>query len=237
MGGQGMYGADVAQLKQLAGVLERAADRLDKSRVKVTDGIRVAAWIGPVAVRFRATWDSTYRPNLQSAANLLRANAKTLRSNAEDQDQTSRATGVGTSPAAFASGSVEQERETAVEVAAFTTGLGTGLVVEKGAASAFARATGNAAFSRAAGGIVGGFSGATAGGVLEISSRLASGENPAPAIRKTINSTAGAAAGAVIGSFVPVPIVGTVVGAGIGWGIGTVMNAMWDSGLGKIFGF
>jgi hypothetical protein len=105
-----MYGADVAQLKQLAGVLERAADRLDNSRVKVTDGIKVAAWIGPVAVRFRLTWDSTYRPNLQSAADLLRGNAKTLRSNAEEQDQASRAHGgasSGGSPGGSSGGSGE----------------------------------------------------------------------------------------------------------------------------------
>jgi hypothetical protein len=101
-----MYGADVAQLKQLAGVLEKAADRLDNSRVKVTDGIKVAAWIGPVAVRFRLTWDSTYRPNLRSAADLLRANAKTLRSNAEDQDQASRSGG-GASSGGSSGGSGE----------------------------------------------------------------------------------------------------------------------------------
>jgi hypothetical protein len=88
-----MYGADVVQLRDLAKALDAAADRLDNSRVRVTNGIQIAAWIGPVASKFRLTWNSTYRPNLGAASSLLRGNAAKLRSNAEDQDRASRAVG------------------------------------------------------------------------------------------------------------------------------------------------
>jgi hypothetical protein len=104
-----MYGADVAQLKELATALEKAAERLDSSRVQVTNRIQVAAWIGPVASMFRLTWNSTYRPNLSTAAVLLRDNAKKLRTNADEQDKASRADGSASSGAAPTIGAKDGE--------------------------------------------------------------------------------------------------------------------------------
>lgn len=87
----GMYGADVAQLRQLAHQFDHAAGQLDAHRTTVGNAIRISAWVGPVAVRFRAQWDSDYSRRVHSAAERLRAAAGSLRANADDQDRTSAA--------------------------------------------------------------------------------------------------------------------------------------------------
>ena len=84
-----MYGADVAQLRALATQFDRSADRLDADRMSVGNEIHVRAWVGPVAVRFRAQWDSDHSRRLHDAAERLRVGAKQLRANAEDQTRTS----------------------------------------------------------------------------------------------------------------------------------------------------
>ncbi len=86
-----MYGADVAQLRTLAGQFDRMATKLDSDRMSVGNAIQISAWVGPVAVRFRHTWDSDYSRRLHSAAERLRAAARSLRSNADDQERTSAA--------------------------------------------------------------------------------------------------------------------------------------------------
>ncbi|NLA34771.1 MAG: hypothetical protein GX868_03675, partial [Actinobacteria bacterium] len=85
----GMYGADVEQLRALAAQFDRSADRLDADRMSVGNGIRVKAWVGPVAVRFRAQWDSDHSRRLHEAAQRLRTAASSLRTNAQAQARTS----------------------------------------------------------------------------------------------------------------------------------------------------
>lgn len=87
----GMYGADVAQLKQLASQFERCATQLDGDRMTVGNAIRISAWIGPVAVRFRHEWDSSHSRKVASAAARLREAATALRRNAEEQERASSA--------------------------------------------------------------------------------------------------------------------------------------------------
>lgn len=84
-----MYGADVEQLRALATQFDRSADRLDADRVGVGNEIRVKAWVGPVAVRFRAQWDSDHSRRMHDAAERLRSAALSLRANADDQARTS----------------------------------------------------------------------------------------------------------------------------------------------------
>jgi hypothetical protein len=96
----GIYGADVDQLRALATQFDRSADRLDADRMSVGNGIRISAWAGPVAVRFRAQWDSDHSRRMREAAERLRTAALSLRANADDQARTSAvgtgsATGVG----------------------------------------------------------------------------------------------------------------------------------------------
>jgi hypothetical protein len=99
----GMYGADVEQLRALAAQFDRSADRLDADRVSVGNEIRVRAWVGPVAVRFRAQWDSDHSRRVHDAAQRLRDAALSLRANADDQARTS-AVGGGSSRGASAGG-------------------------------------------------------------------------------------------------------------------------------------
>lgn len=89
----GMYGADVAQLRQLATQFERSAAQLDADRMSVGNAIQVSSWIGPVAVRFRHEWDSSHSRRVHDAALRLREAASALRRNADDQDKTSAADG------------------------------------------------------------------------------------------------------------------------------------------------
>ncbi len=85
----GMYGADVGQLRQLAGQFDGAAERLDANRMTVGNAIQISAWAGPVAVRFRHHWDSEHSRKVQAAAVRLREAAHKLRANADDQERTS----------------------------------------------------------------------------------------------------------------------------------------------------
>jgi len=84
-----MYGADVAQLRQLAAQFDAKAQALDANRMTVGNAIQISAWVGPVAVRFRHTWESDYSRKLHDAAVRLRDAATKLRANADDQERTS----------------------------------------------------------------------------------------------------------------------------------------------------
>ncbi|MGN8025477.1 hypothetical protein [Microbacterium sp. 22242] len=97
----GTYGADVAQLRSLAAQFDRQASQLDAHRMTVGNAIRISAWMGPVAVRFRAQWDSDYSRRVHGAAGRLRAAAIDLRRNADEQD---RASAVGGGAAGGLSG-------------------------------------------------------------------------------------------------------------------------------------
>lgn len=85
----GLFGADVTQLRSLARAFETAATTLESDRMSVGNAIRISAWIGPVAVRFRAEWDSEYSTKVAAAAARLRAAAEALKRNADDQERTS----------------------------------------------------------------------------------------------------------------------------------------------------
>jgi hypothetical protein len=84
-----MYGADVAQLRALAGKFEQLADQLDSGRVTVGNAIRISAWVGPFATSFRYQWDSGYSVQVHNAAMLLRTNAGKVRANADAQERAS----------------------------------------------------------------------------------------------------------------------------------------------------
>lgn len=84
-----MVGADVAALRKLAYQFDQSADRLRNQAGQVTNGIQIAAWVGPVAGRFRIDWDSTHSVSLKSAAEALKANADVLRKQAAEQERAS----------------------------------------------------------------------------------------------------------------------------------------------------
>jgi hypothetical protein len=98
-----LYGADVGQLRDLAGSFDLAAGRLDSGRLSVSHRIQVRAWMGPIAVRFRLTWDSQYSSALSHVAEDLRRAARELRTNADEQQRASTAEGGAASASAPAS--------------------------------------------------------------------------------------------------------------------------------------
>ncbi len=88
-----MYGADVAQLRNLAAQFDQHADRLETDRMTVGNAIQISAWVGPFAVRFRHQWESEHSRRVHDAALRLRDAAHKLRANADEQERTSAVVG------------------------------------------------------------------------------------------------------------------------------------------------
>ena len=84
-----MVGADVAQVRALAASFERAAEQLEQTSKRVRSGIQLSAWVGPFAVRFRRLWESEHSVKINRVATDLRAQAKKLRLEADQQEQAS----------------------------------------------------------------------------------------------------------------------------------------------------
>ena len=89
------FGADVGELRQLARTFESAAAQLTRTRTGVGGNVQSSPWTGPVAFRFRSTWDSQSSTQLAAAADRLTNAAASLRSNAAEQEGASAASGTG----------------------------------------------------------------------------------------------------------------------------------------------
>lgn len=90
----GLYGADVVQLRFLGNRLDQAAEEIDRAGHVLTQGITATTqWQGPDAALFRNIWSSSHHPRVSGAAAALRAAARTVRLNADQQEQASRADG------------------------------------------------------------------------------------------------------------------------------------------------
>ena len=83
------YGADVVELRRVAQAFEAAEKELETVTSTVTRGVQSSFWVGPVAVKFRATWEE-HRVGIGNARGALTAQAKVLRDNADAQEKTSR---------------------------------------------------------------------------------------------------------------------------------------------------
>ncbi|WP_292727427.1 alpha/beta hydrolase [Microbacterium sp. UBA837] len=90
-----MYGADVAQLRELGRRFEDAAARLEAGRMSVADAIQIKAWFGPAAIAFRYEWESAHSRRILDAAERLRTAAAVLHSNALEQERTSAVSAAG----------------------------------------------------------------------------------------------------------------------------------------------
>jgi hypothetical protein len=86
---QGIYGADVQQLRDLAASFERAAGELQAARQTVGRGVETQFWLGPVALRFKATWREAHSVRTARAASAIEAAARGLRTNADEQERAS----------------------------------------------------------------------------------------------------------------------------------------------------
>ncbi|MFJ4172264.1 hypothetical protein ACIPY3_22360 [Paenarthrobacter sp. NPDC089714] len=83
----GFYGADIAQLRSLAGVMGKAADAITSQSAQLSNAINSAnAWQGRDATVFKNDWNSQHRQSLVKAASMLRDNASLLKKNANQQE-------------------------------------------------------------------------------------------------------------------------------------------------------
>ncbi|MET3369783.1 hypothetical protein [Arthrobacter sp. M2012083] len=94
----GFYGADIAQLRSLAGVMGKAADAISLQSTQLSNAINsTTAWQGRDATVFKGDWNSQHRQSLMKAANMLRENASQLKKHANQQEFASHNDGSGTS--------------------------------------------------------------------------------------------------------------------------------------------
>ncbi|MCT9872038.1 hypothetical protein [Paenarthrobacter aurescens] len=94
----GFYGADIAQLRSLAGVMGKAADAINLESSQLSNAINsTTAWQGRDATVFKGDWNSQHRQSLVKAANMLRENASQLKKHANQQEFASHNDGSGTS--------------------------------------------------------------------------------------------------------------------------------------------
>jgi hypothetical protein len=89
----GMTGADVVELRRLASQFDASAGMLTRLSATVSSGIKISAWVGPFALRFRHTWDSEHSVKLRAAAGLLTDQASVLRQQADEQERASSSAG------------------------------------------------------------------------------------------------------------------------------------------------
>lgn len=89
-----VYGADVAQLRALGDRFDRAAAALEQSGRLLSQGISPAMpWRGPDSQAFQGEWSGSHLPSLRAATEALRAAARAVRTNADQQQQASSAEG------------------------------------------------------------------------------------------------------------------------------------------------
>lgn len=100
----GVYGADVAQLRGTATELDRAAEQLSSISAVLAGELARAPWHGADAASFRSLWDTDYARKIADGSARLQEAARMLRANAEAQQETSAATGGGTSGAGTTGG-------------------------------------------------------------------------------------------------------------------------------------
>ncbi|PRB43701.1 hypothetical protein CQ020_06495 [Arthrobacter sp. MYb23] len=94
----GFYGADIGQLRSLAGVMGKAADAISLQSTQLSNTINsTTAWQGRDATVFKGDWNSQHRQSLVKAANMLRENASQLKKHANQQEFASHNDGSGTS--------------------------------------------------------------------------------------------------------------------------------------------
>ncbi|WP_458107931.1 hypothetical protein M1D51_21130 [Arthrobacter sp. R3-55] len=94
----GFYGADIGQLRSLAGVMGKAADAISLQSTQLSNAINsTTAWQGKDATVFKGDWNSQHRQSLVKAANMLRENASQLKKHANQQEFASHNDGSGSS--------------------------------------------------------------------------------------------------------------------------------------------
>lgn len=90
----GFYGADIAQLRTLAGVMGKAADSISLQGTQLTNAINTtSSWTGQDAGHFKSDWNGQHRQSLMKAVSLLRSGARELKDQANQQEFASNKSG------------------------------------------------------------------------------------------------------------------------------------------------
>lgn len=89
------YGADVAELRRLAGEFRIAADELDRDGGMMTRLLNGVDWIGGVASRFTSQWTGVQLPRISLSTRFLREAADQLTRNADQQERASGGAAAG----------------------------------------------------------------------------------------------------------------------------------------------
>lgn len=106
------YGADVAQLRQLAKDMANGANRLNQLGQQLGGSIASSPWKGDDAERFRSDWNSSHSMVLRAAADGIQTASKALLRNADEQDKAS-SVGSGGSGGAGGAGNQSSPVQTA----------------------------------------------------------------------------------------------------------------------------
>lgn len=113
-----MVGADVAELRELAGTFDARAGMLRALEAQLNWRIHSAPWDGSDVDRFQSDWNSRHRRVMTAAAASIAEAAQLLRANADQQEQASAAGFVGTVASVPVLRAAEQRRVQACQLQA-----------------------------------------------------------------------------------------------------------------------
>ena len=86
-----MLGNDPEQMDRLCRKMEEEAGKIEGALRLVTQQLQQTEWRGPDRTRFEGEWNGQHSANLRKAAELLKANATTIKREAAEQRRVSGA--------------------------------------------------------------------------------------------------------------------------------------------------
>jgi uncharacterized protein YukE len=89
MSGAITHGMDIAQVRQLASEMTRAADEIRRLSQQITSKLHSTPWAGPDQQRFESDWTGQHTQQLNTVVQALQDAARTATQNAQEQESTS----------------------------------------------------------------------------------------------------------------------------------------------------
>lgn len=85
-----IWGADIAQLKNLGTKLKAGSSEIEKQKSTLTKVLEGTDWKGPDADKFRSEWNGQHVASLAKVAQALEEAGQKATKNANEQEQASR---------------------------------------------------------------------------------------------------------------------------------------------------
>jgi uncharacterized protein YukE len=85
-----IWGADIAQLKNLGSKLQAGSTEIENQRNTLNKVLEGTDWKGPDADKFRSEWQGQHMTALNKVAQALQEAGKKATQNASEQEQASR---------------------------------------------------------------------------------------------------------------------------------------------------